>query len=58
MSIIKWFDLGKVSPRSVEYLETTIATKLVKVDRAVVGKREVTVVEFKDYETTHLLCMV
>ncbi|MEM1696610.1 MAG: metallophosphoesterase, partial [Desulfurococcaceae archaeon] len=58
MSIIIWFDLGEVSQHSVEYFEATMPTELVKVDRVVVGNREVAVVEFKDYEIAHLLCMV
>ncbi|MEM1618859.1 MAG: metallophosphoesterase [Desulfurococcaceae archaeon] len=58
MSIIIWFDLGEVSQHSVEYFEATIPTELVKVDRVVIGNREVAVVEFKDYEIAHLLCMV
>ena len=58
MSIVTWIDLGEAPRSGIDYFEAVGATNLVKVERYAISNREVAIVEFRDYETAHVLCML
>jgi len=57
MSIISWIDLGETPPSGITYLEAQNLADLVKVEWFRIKDREYAVVEFKNYEIAHTLCI-
>jgi len=58
MSIVLWIDLGTAPPSSVTYFETQNLEDLVKVEWFRTRDHEYAIVEFKNYEVAHTLCVV
>jgi putative SbcD/Mre11-related phosphoesterase len=57
MSIVFWIDLGETPTSGVAYIESQTPTDFVKVEWFRVRDREYAVVEFKNYEIAHSLCL-
>ena len=57
MSIVFWVDLGEAPTSGVAYIESQSFTDLVRVDWFRVGGRDYAVIEFKNYEIAHSLCL-
>jgi len=58
MSIITWIDLGEASTSGITHFESQGFTDLVRIDWFKAKDREFAVVEFKNYEVAHALCMI
>jgi len=58
MSIITWIELSEVSAGGITHFESQVSTDLVRIDWFKVKDREYAVIEFRNYEVAHALCMI
>ncbi len=58
MSIITWIELSEASASGITQFESQNFTDLVRIDWFKAKDREYAVLEFKNYEVAHALCMI
>lgn len=58
MSIVFWVELGELTERGVEYMQSASDLGIVRIDKYVVGTREYATVEFSDYKTAYTICQI
>lgn len=57
LSVVTWIDLGEISPRGIEFIESR-ESPYVRIDRFIVDDHEYAVVEFRDYGILREICRV